>query len=1325
MDESFIEIIHRSRVIQYAAGVMETILAGHDKEQKGSLLDEHKKDDVRNALSRLAQSLDAVIPLLRSAAFPHSHDGPTEDNLSRPVGIEDEIDASWLLERCREVQSDLDPEILAQSIVQIAQQTETGKDPALQQAALFDVLGASESAIALISHIIPYLTRIKRCISLQDIENAARNVVPDGEKEAEEQLRQLILQEAIEAAQVAALLQAELESSTNNTGGSSLTHTVLRTSDLQLQKQAKKAAQRAAKALQRAKDAGLALDDQDLLDVDRSSLGTGGLRNLSREEMAAMQRALLPEGSRKHYDKRGFPTGTIRTIDNDGTIRVVVPAARKQDAENIHPRINIADVLDSETARAFSGTASLNPMQSAVFQVAFHRRVNMLVCAPTGAGKTNVAMLTVVAHFRDVGLIGEKPEDGPMETGKKVVYIAPMKALAQEVVEKFSTKLKPLGIIVRELTGDMQLSRAEADSAHILVSTPEKWDVITRKAGTDDTSLGSQCGLLIIDEVHLLADERGAVIESVVSRVHRFVEARQRQVRIVALSATLPNYEDVAEFLQVPDEGLFFFGPEHRPVPLQQQFIGVNVKPNDRHAKEEKMNNICFDVVLDSLRRGYQVMVFVHSRKGTGETARALADLASEENVLEKYFVTKGKEGPLGVAHKRFLDRVKKSRSREVPVYFENGLGIHHAGMLRGDRKLSEQMFAEGAIRVLCCTATLAWGVNLPAHTIVIKGTDVYQPEKGGNVDLSVLDIQQIFGRAGRPQYDTSGEATMITTADAFPRYEQKLVRATPIESNFVKQLADHLNAEIVGGTVSNIHEASSWLNYTYLYVRMRRNPLAYGINADTKEQDPLLRGFCTRLVTDAAKSLDSNRMIRYSPITGNLAATETGRIASHFYLQSESIAVFNELFELKPSPTETDLMRLIASATEFKQMKVRQEELEELDKLHRSDYCPMKVIGAGGEDTGLSSITGSVDKVFVLIQALISRVQVRSFTLISDINYISSNAVRVARSLFEMCLKQNKPGAALKLLRIAKSIESQIWYFQSPLRHFEREISSRVLSALELNHSGSSSFDTLESTLALLDLQPNEINGLCRCKEGRRIQELIRMIPRLSLDVGAHPMTSDVLKVHASISSNFNWHGRWHGGSVLFWIWVESPNENKIYHQDQIVITKRSQSGKISLIFHLPTFAKSSGQYIVRTVSDSWVGVEQVTILPFKSNLSTSNQKIETDLQDLTPLPTTALQDSVYERLYTKFDAFNPVSLELFICFHFHFAFCTNLFYFFNSDSNSNVSCALSHRLPSFTRSPHGKWKISSRRNSNLANETSTSKRNMRLHRSLEGACA
>ena len=113
-------------------------------------------------------------------------------------------------------------------------------------------------------------------------------------------------------------------------------------------------------------------------------------------------------------------------------------------------------------------------------------------------------------------------------------------------------------------------------------------------------------------------------------------------------------------------------------------------------------------------------------------------------------------------------------------------------------------------------------GVNLPGHTVIIKGTEIYEPDRGGFVDVSILDVMQIFGRAGRPQYDKSGHALLLTAHDKLNNYLGMLVRASPMESSFIKALPDHLNAEIVNGTITNIKEASAWLSYTFLYMRMK-----------------------------------------------------------------------------------------------------------------------------------------------------------------------------------------------------------------------------------------------------------------------------------------------------------------------------------------------------------------------------------------------------------------------------------------------------------------------------------------------------------------------
>jgi len=522
-------------------------------------------------------------------------------------------------------------------------------------------------------------------------------------------------------------------------------------------------------------------------------------------------------------------------------------------------------------------------------------------------------------------------------------------------------------------------------------------------------------------------------------------------------------------------------------------------------------------------------------------------------------------------------------------------MGIHHAGMLRGDRKLTEQMFYDGAITVLCCTATLAWGVNLPAHTVVIKGTDVYNPEKGGNVDLSIIDVQQIFGRAGRPQFDSSGEATLITTLEAFPRYMDKLVRPVAIESNFAKHLADHLNAEIVGRAVTNIEEGATWLTYTYMYVRMLQNPLAYGISADEYDNDPKLRQRCKSLIMEAAKLLNTNQMIRYHWESGNLGVREHGRIAAHFYIQAESIATFNELFRDKDTPIDLQLFRAVCSAHEFQQMKLRPDEMDELQDLGSSN-CPLKMVGVGGDQSGRVLITDSTDKALVLLQCIISRARVKSFTLITDTNYINANAARIVRALFEMKLKEGNSWPALKLLRIAKSIEKQLWWFQTPLRQFESELGKQVYESIESNGKDNTCWDIFETTLSLLDLQVNEVEAMCKAKgHGRNIQQHISMLPRFEVTGQIHPVTRHVLKFEITIEPLFQWAKRWHGSAQSFWLLVEDPSCHKIYHHEYITLSFRTYEETLHLHTFIPTFDTLPAQYMIHMISDNWVGVEQV----------------------------------------------------------------------------------------------------------------------------------
>jgi activating signal cointegrator complex subunit 3 len=330
----------------------------------------------------------------------------------------------------------------------------------------------------------------------------------------------------------------------------------------------------------------------------------------------------------------------------------------------------------------------------------------------------------------------------------------------------------------------------------VIVTTPEKWDVITRKSSTQQ-SLLSQVKLLIIDEVHLLADERGPVIETIVARTLRRVESTQSMIRIVGLSATLPNYADVASFLRVyvPDgdarmqnaatnggKGGLFFDATYRPVPLDQTFIGVSTNANLKEAlglsaaalttvtqtdadlaKEKKagaamsrqrqiqlmMNKLTLAHCLKQVQHNEQVMVFVHSRKETAGTMHGIVELArsneEEPGTLEAFLPPAELQMPIDLQ-----DRFQKSRNKELKELLGCGMGIHHAGMLRSDRNLTDQLSSwatsagSAALRrwpgVSICVPTRSSSRALRSTFTLISDTN-YVAQNGSRVCRAVSDI--------------------------------------------------------------------------------------------------------------------------------------------------------------------------------------------------------------------------------------------------------------------------------------------------------------------------------------------------------------------------------------------------------------------------------------------------------------------------------------------------------------------------------------------------------------------------------------------------------
>ncbi|KAK5134339.1 hypothetical protein LTR08_006519 [Meristemomyces frigidus] len=911
-----------------------------------------------------------------------------------------------------------------------------------------------------------------------------------------------------------------------------------------------------------------------------------------------------------------LPQGTVKKTFK-GYEEIHVPAPKRKHDPNEQPLMPTTS-LPAWARPGFGSSQSLNRIQTKCYPSAFEDDGNMLICAPTGSGKTNVAML---AMLREIGK-HRNPQTGEINLDEfKIIYIAPLKALVQEQVGNFGKRLEPYGIQVSELTGDRQLTKQQIADTNVIVTTPEKWDVITRKA--TDTSYTNLVRLICIDEIHLLHDDRGPVLESIVSRTIRRQEQTGDPVRIVGLSATLPNYRDVASFLRVdPQKGLFHFDGSFRPCPLRQEFIGVTDKKAIKQLKT--MNEVCYSKVLEQVGQNkQQMLIFVHSRKETAKTAKYIRDKAMEMETI-------GQILRVDAASREILreeaEQVANADLKDVLPY---GFGIHHAGMSRADRTAVEDLFASGDIQVLVSTATLAWGVNLPAHTVIIKGTSIYSPEKGSWVELSPQDVLQMLGRAGRPQYDTYGEGIIITTQSEMQYYLSLMNQQLPIESQFVSRLADNLNAEVVLGNVRTRDEGVEWLGYTYLFVRMLRSPALYGVGADY-DDDETLEQKRVDLIHSAAAVLEKASLVKYDKKTGRLQSTDLGRIASHYYITHNSMLTYN--MHIQPSVTPIELFRVFALSDEFKYIPVRQDEKLELAKLLQRVPIPVK-----------ETIDEPHCKINVLLQAYVSRLKLEGLALMADLVYVTQSAGRILRAMFEIALKKGWAGVAKDALNLCKMAEKRMWPTMTPLRQFPECSSDIVKKAERIDVPWQSYFD-------LDPPRMGELLGMQR--QGRQVCAMVAKFPRLEISAQVQPVTRSMLRVELTLTPKFEWDDALHGRAESWWIIIEDCDGEEILFHDQFLLRKEyaiAEANEHVVEFTVPITEPMPPNYFVTVLSDRWMHAESKLALSFQKLVLPEKFPAHTQLLDLQALPVAALKREEYTELYPDWKQFNRIQTQTF----------------------------------------------------------------------------
>lgn len=533
-----------------------------------------------------------------------------------------------------------------------------------------------------------------------------------------------------------------------------------------------------------------------------------------------------------------------------------------------------------------SGVEELYPPQVMAIKAGLLKtRKPFVISAPTASGKTLIAEMAALQAI---------------ERGGKVVYLVPLRALAREKYDDFSQRYRDFGIKVMQTTGDYDSADPWLHNADIIISTNEKMDSLFRHRA----SWLRDIKFVIADEVHLIGDQhRGPTLEMVLTRL----KWMNPHLRILALSATIPNAADIARWLDAK-----LVESDWRPVPLREGvFFNDAIIFNDGMVRwvERESDLDAINLSLETIREGGQVLIFLNTRKATEaltkSTCRYIIELLSED---DKSSLARLSEEVLGAS----LEPTRLCKKLSECVL--NGVAFHHAGINSSQRRLVEDAFRANRIKLVAATTTLAMGLNLPSRRVIIRDWWRYEPGFGMK-PVPVIEIKQMSGRAGRPGLDEYGEAVIIAKNKRDEDYLfERYIKGKPedIESRIGNEAAlrTHILASIAGLFTKNRPELLDFMRKTY-----------YASKGDIET--------LSLIVDDILDFLVSEDMVIHDG--RDLRATRFGHRVSDLYIDPLSGVVIRDALNMSKEKGTFSLLHMIASTPDMMTLPLRKRDIDEM----------------------------------------------------------------------------------------------------------------------------------------------------------------------------------------------------------------------------------------------------------------------------------------------------------------------------------------------------------------------------------------------------------
>ncbi|WP_276246002.1 MULTISPECIES: ATP-dependent DNA helicase [unclassified Haladaptatus] len=532
-----------------------------------------------------------------------------------------------------------------------------------------------------------------------------------------------------------------------------------------------------------------------------------------------------------------------------------------------------------------AGIESLYPPQGEAVEAGITEGQSIVASVPTASGKTLIAQLAMLAS---------------VERGGKALYIVPLRALASEKKAEFE-QFEQYGLTIGVSTGNYESDGEWLGKCDIVVATSEKVDSLVRNGAPWIDEL--TCA--VADEVHLVDDRnRGPTLEVTLAKLRQ----RNPGLQTVALSATVGNPEDIADWLDAT-----LIDSDWRPIELQKGVhYGQALHLEDGTQRSLPVRNgekPTAAIVKDTLEDGGSTLVFVNSRRNAEAAARRLAGAVED-------FLDADEKRQLAELAKEIRDISDTETSDNLADAVKRGAAFHHAGLTNDHRTLVEDAFRERLIKVVSATPTLAAGVNTPSRRVIVRDWRRYDGTLGGMKPLSVLEVHQMCGRAGRPGLDPHGEAVLLANShDELDELFDRYIWTGPenVRSKLAAEPAmrTHILATVASGFADSREGLLEFLDQT-LYA------------TQTTEQ-----GRIEQVLDNVLDYLEVNGFLEREG--DDMFATSIGHTVSRLYVDPMSAAeIIDGLRATDERPTAFGLYHLVSRTPNMYQLYLRSGDREQ-----------------------------------------------------------------------------------------------------------------------------------------------------------------------------------------------------------------------------------------------------------------------------------------------------------------------------------------------------------------------------------------------------------